>query len=472
MAGEPQSASAHQMQTDEARPTRPVRSHRFLVGTLVTLATIVGVVAVLAVWTNRQVLNTDNWTHTSSQLLANKQIQTALSAYLVTELFKTVNVEAELKSKLPKQLEGLAAPVAGGVQQLAGQAVPVIIASPQAQDAWTRANRLASTQLLKIVNGGGKVVSTNGGVVTLNVHALVAQLAATFGISQQQLAAVQSKAKGVAATARQKGLTLPPSSGQIVILRSNQLKTVQDVAGALKDLAIVLPLVALALFALSVGLARGRRRQALRMTGWCIFGIGLLALIVRRVIGNEIVDSLVKHASNKAAAHEVWNIGTSLLYDIAVALVVLGLVVVVAAWIAGRTGPATGLRRMLAPSLREHPVLSYAFAGLAYLLLLLWGPTPAFRQPIPIIVFAILLAGGVEALRRETAKDFPTARRGDTARAMRDWYAARRQPHAPAAPSDPTHVAELERLATLHDRGALTAAEYEHEKATLINGTS
>ncbi|HUE27418.1 MAG TPA: hypothetical protein VMP89_11645, partial [Solirubrobacteraceae bacterium] len=55
------------------------RRHRFLVGTLFTLATVIGVFAVLAVWANRQVLNTDNWTTTSSNLLADKAIQNAIA---------------------------------------------------------------------------------------------------------------------------------------------------------------------------------------------------------------------------------------------------------------------------------------------------------------------------------------------------------------------------------------------------------
>ena len=64
-----------------AAPAPPPRRHRILIGTLFALATIIGIVAVLAVWANRQALNTDNETNTSSQLLADKQIQTAVAAF-------------------------------------------------------------------------------------------------------------------------------------------------------------------------------------------------------------------------------------------------------------------------------------------------------------------------------------------------------------------------------------------------------
>ena len=159
------------------------------------------------------------------------------------------------------------------------------------------------------------------------------------------------------------GVKLPPASGGIVILRSSQLKTAQNIVKAIKGLAIVLPLIALLLFVLAVWLADGWRRVALRTTGWCLVGIGLIAVLARRLLSNVVVNSLVKVPANKPAVHQVFAIGTSLLYDIAIAMITYGLVIVVAAWIAGHTRPAHALRRALAPSLREHVPYVYATAG-------------------------------------------------------------------------------------------------------------
>ena len=147
-------------------------------------------------------------------------------------------------------------------------------------------NREALKQFLRIINGGGSAASTNGGVVTLNLHAIVDQLAASLGVEKQVNAGVsklQANTGTVKAGASQLGITLPASAGQIVILRSNQLKAVQDIVKLIKGLAIVLPLVAIALFALAVWLSKGRRRKALRTTGWCFVGIGLFVILDRRV---------------------------------------------------------------------------------------------------------------------------------------------------------------------------------------------
>ena len=473
MATADATAQAGPAKPETARPN--ARRHRFLVGTVFTLAVIVAVFAVLAVWTNRQVLNTNNFTKTSSQILADKTVQTALSAYLVNQLFSSVDVEQELKTNLPAQLQGLAGPVASGLKQVAGQAAPRLLASPQFQAAFQQAVRAAHSTFVKIVNGGGNLASTKNGVVTLNLHALVTQLAADLGLSSQ-LAAVRAKAGGSAgqaarATAQQKlGVTIPSSSGQLVIMRSSQLKTVQDIAGGIKSLAVALPLIAVALFMAAISLAVGRRRRALRTTGWCFFTIGLVVLLIRRYVGNHVVNSLVKVQSNRPAVHDIWTIGTTLLYDIAIAMIFYGIVLVICAWIGGPTRPATALRRALAPRLRDHPFQAYAGVAVIYALLLIWGPTPAFRQLIPLLIFAALFALGMFVLRRSTAREFPDAQAGDTMRALRGWWAARREPpqQPVAAAGNGQRVDELERLAALHDKGDLSDDEYAAEKTLVL----
>jgi hypothetical protein len=102
------------------------------------------------------------------------------------------------------------------------------------------------------------------------------------------------------------------------------------------------------------------------------------------------------------------------------------LVIVTAAWLAGPTRAAVAVRRALAPSLREHPARVYAAVAGVYLLVLLWGPTPALRSPIPILLIAALLVVGIELLRRQADAEFPGAREGDAMQRFRDWNDARR----------------------------------------------
>ena len=492
-AGTP--ADARHAGTGTHSGAKPVagRVHRFWVPALLVLATVIGIAATFAIWVNRQALSTPNWASTSGKILEDKQVQTALSAYLVNELFTNVNVAADLQKVLPAPLQPVAGPAAAGLQQLAGQLVPRVLATPVVQAAWVQANIAAHKELLRVLAGGGPVASTQSGVVSLNLHALVTQLAATVGLSSQA-AALQSKLQGstgatVRAVAQQKlGVTLPPASGQFVILRSKWLKFAQDVANAVKGLAIVLPALGILLFALAVYLARGRRRRTLRTTGWCFVLIGVALLLIRRVAGDAVVNGLVRVPSNKPAAHQVWNIGTSLLRDIAVAMIVYGLVIIASAWLAGPTRPATEIRKALAPKLRDSPAVAYFTIGGVLLLLVLIGPTPAFRNIVWILVFAVLLAYGVTMLRRETALEFPGIEHGQALRDLRDQRArhnARKttpvaQPHTdptisespaiPAASATGTgRVDTLERLAALRASGAITDEEFAAEKSHVMN---
>jgi hypothetical protein len=205
-----------------------------------------------------------------------------------------------------------------------------------------------------------------------------------------------------------------------------------------------------------------------------LIGIGVACLVARRAGGGAVVDGLVKAESIKPAAHHAWDISTSLLRTISITLVIFGLLVMIGAWLAGPTRLAVSIRRAMAPSLRDEPVRVYGLAGTLYLLVLLWGPTPAFHNIISILLIAGLLVLGIEVLRRQTAREFPDAQAGDASAALRGWFRTHFS-RGGAAPAPATATAtngdvvrELERLAALHDHGALTDEEFSSQKAALI----
>lgn len=125
---------------------------------------------------------------------------------------------------------------------------------------------------------------------------------------------------------------------------------------------------------------------------------------MRALAGNAVVDTLAITESVRPAAEAAWSIGTSLLVQAATATLLYGVVIVAAAWVAGPTAWAVATRRNLAPYLRE-PHLAWSAYGLVVLVLLAWAPTPAFRQVIGALLAIGLLALGLEALRRQTARE-------------------------------------------------------------------
>jgi hypothetical protein len=275
---------------------------------------------------------------------------------------------------------------------------------------------------------------------------------------------------------------VPPNAAQITVLKSNQLSTAQDVINVLRPLAILLVLLMLAFYGGAIALARGRRRETLRATGFGLIVAGALALIARSVGGGAVVNALATTESVRPAVESVWRIGTSLLNEAAVATLGYGVVIVLGAWLAGPTRAAMAIRRALAPYLREP---SYAWGGAAViaLLVLVWGPTTATRKVVPALLLLALFAIGVEALRRQTAREYPGLTHGGFADAMRrNWEKVRAAPasmrgngHHAAANGGAAAIAQaadpvtrLERLADLRDRGVLSPAEFEVQKKEIL----
>jgi len=382
------------------------RRRRGLVIGLLILASVCGLVGIFSVPVKRQMLNPKNGTEVSANLLEDEEIQEQIALYAVDQLFANVDVQQQIAAALPAQFKGLSGPASGALRQVAEREAPRVLASPHVQLLWRQANLAMRRQLLAAVNGGGDALSTSGGKVILNLQPIIEELAKRIGLASQ-LATAQTK------------LDLPPDAGQITIMESSQLDAVQSGAKAIRHLAFWLSLLTFLLLIAAVALADGWRRIALRASGWILISLGVLVLLLRRVAGNQIVDKLVPDTSTRSAAHNAWDIVTDILRDIGIAVVGYGLAAVVAAWLAGPTGPATAIRRALAPTVVHKRPYIWAAGAMLYLLLLLWGPTQALREPFGIIFFGAIFAVGVEAWCRQIAAEFPDARPGDTTARVR-----------------------------------------------------
>jgi hypothetical protein len=367
------------------------RGRRFLVQAIIWVTTVLAVVGIFAVWANRQFLNPDNWANTSTQLLEHPEIRAATSNYLVGQLYANVDVAGKLKSRLPPALQGVAAPLAGALQNVAVSAAQRALANPKVQDAWRAANRAADQTLVTIVNGGSGAAKVKNGEVTLDLKSIVANMTNQLGLPN-----VSSK--------------LPPSAANLVILKSKQIKFIQDVGGALKGLALVFTIIVPLLYALAVFLARGRRRRALMTVGIAIVAAGLVVFALRRIVESGVTNSLVKVEANKPAVSSVVLIATSMLAEIAGAFVFVGVPLIAAAWFAGPARLAVRMRRAIAPFLRDHPEATFGIVAGLLLLIFIWGPIPATQRPAGIIVFTVLAMFGAVVLRQQTAREFPVAR--------------------------------------------------------------
>jgi hypothetical protein len=368
----------------------PAGGHRKLSQALIVVGTLVTLLAIFSIWANRQLLNTDNWVSTSDRLLTNEKVDERLANYLAEEVFTGERLEAKLEEALPPKLTPLASVVAGGLHGLAPQVAQRLLEAPRVQALWSDANRKAHEELLEVLDGGGTTVTTENGTVTLDLKPIVETLGERVG-------------------ANELGEQLPVGAGRLTIIHSDELEAAQKGVKLLRHLPIVLTLLALILFGLAVWFGGPRRREALRAVGIGFVVAGAIVLLLRTLGGHYVVDALAQTDSGKPAFGEVWGIATSLLADVARSTLAFGVLVVLAAWLAGPTKIATRLRRESAPYVRDNGAVAYGAAAALFLLLVAWAPVDAFRRPLGALVLAILLAAGTALLSRQILQGQPPA---------------------------------------------------------------
>jgi hypothetical protein len=458
----------------------------------VILGSVLAFLSVFAIWTERQALNTDDWVSTSGRLIKNQTIRAAVGDYLVDQLYENVDVKKELEEILPGDTKDLAGPAAGGLRQVAGDGADKVLETSTAQTLWEDANRSAHEQLIAVLEDKGEAVSTSEGNVSLNLGSLLTNLADQVGIGQDLAA------------------KLPPDAGQIEILRSDELKTAQNVAIAIKGLALVLSILTFLVFGIAIYISRAGRWVTVLFSGIGLIAAGFAVIVAREIAGGIVVDQLVVAESARPAGEATWSIATSLMISIATTVIVVGVLFAIAGWLASPTGSARETRRVIAPTLQKH--LAYVYTGLALVVCFyfLSGPVQGLRTFLTTLVVAGMAAFGIHELSRQTAEEYPDASydgvfgntRDKVVNAVKDANIGERvgeqasklrlpevrmpgsnggeepvagEPPTAVTPAAPVHdddarLQRLERLGELRDKGVLTEEEFAAEKSRLLRG--
>ena len=366
---------------DAARRLSP-RTRAILAWGLLVVGTLILLVGSLTVWVKRQALDTDAWVATSTELLEDDEIRAALSTYIVDQLYENGDVQGRLEERLPPELDRIAAPLAGALRAPAERAADELLQRPRVQELWENVNRTAHEALLAILEDETREgVSTAEGTVTLDLRVFVVNVGEEVGLGEELDA------------------RLPEDAGQLTLLESDQLAAAQDALKVIKALTWIIIFAAFAAFAGAIWFARERRKM-LRAVGVVFVLVGIILLVVREAAGSYLVDALAEGEPAREAAGSAWIIGTNLLAEVGWALIVYGAVVLLGAILAGPTRVARRVRGAIAPTLRDRPGVGWMVLAGVYLLLVLWGPVPALRTWLGVLLLGGLVALGFEMFRR------------------------------------------------------------------------
>jgi Short C-terminal domain len=410
-----------------------MRGRGIAVVALLVVGTLLWTALGFAVWANRQALNSDNWVDTSSALLEDDDIRTAVGLFIIDRLYQSDAVEERLTEVLPPQLVRLAKPAAQGLKEVAQRNAGRVLGTDAALSAWEAANRTAHETLLRLIESDAA-----SGDVSLDLGSLFEQMATATGLPEEAVA------------------KLPPDVRSLQVASGDNLQTARDMLDLFKTILWVLLALTLAAFGAAIWLSRDRRSTIIRVGG-CIIFAGVALLAVRRLAGSLVIEALADAPNARDVADDVWVIATSLLTDVSWGSILFGVFLVTGAWLAGEGRRATSIRRSSAYALRERPGAVRAGLGVAILLLVIWGPVPWTQRWWGILIFTALAFAWLEWIRRNTLDEFPD----EPPPAL-----SARLPRRGGG-----RAGELERLDALRLRGVLTQAEFDQQKAALLGQT-
>jgi hypothetical protein len=257
---------------------------------LLALATGAAVAGCFGVWAKRQALETDPWVDTSERVLKNEEVRDELGRELSTRVFQIPAVEQQTAALSPDQTREL--------KKTVREKAPEVLGSKPALRAWRTANRRAHELLLQFLDDKRDTVS-------INLRALLEEVAVAAGLDKDLVDRI------------------PRNVSNLQVVSRGELQSARKGADVLRALAIILPLLAIALFVAAV-LVAPKRLWALAATGGCLVFAALTVLVVRRIGRGVVVDQLADTSQAKPAVQATWSIATSLLVTVAIVALVAG----------------------------------------------------------------------------------------------------------------------------------------------------
>ncbi len=370
-------------------------SHPFAVAVLLVLAALVGALAIASIWANRQLLDTGSWVSASGRMLESREVRPRVAVFLADELL----AEAEAQLGAVGEDEA-AAEVLPRLRRQGPRLAERAMATPQFRLVWLRANRIAHRALLRVLDEEG--VSGDGERVVIDLTPALRELAESLGGTDL--------AESLGAT--NLGALVEPGAARIEVLEAEELEQAQDAVRAIRSLPVPATIAFVLLLAFALLLGRARLRRTVLGVGLSLVAAGVLALLARALAGHEVVDALLSGDADREAAEAAWRIATSTALDLAAAAIGLGALTALWALLAGDSRPAVGLRRALTPLLRTPLARLWMLllAVLIFLVLLVWAPIAAFRDPLGVALFAAVFAAGALALARRAIVEGESAR--------------------------------------------------------------
>ncbi|WP_460776458.1 hypothetical protein [Microbacterium sp. GXF7504] len=332
-----------QAENDRLRGTRPPRRGRWRAWVSVVCLVLAGILvplSVVGVWTRAQLVDEQRFVETFAPLADDPQVQQVVIDQVDAAVQAQVDIPAltdtlfdgiatlDLPPAALSALELLRAPAASGAQTLITNTVGELVRSDAFGAIWDQALVSSHRALVAAATGGegDAVVISGDGEIGIQVGPIISSMKGVLTDRGFAMAGM-----------------IPQIDATIVVAQADALALVMPVYAAGAAAGYVLPWAALLLLVAGVLVARDR------MLGATGAGIAILAGAVATLLALGIGGTVLQTQAPalgvpSAAAASLWSIITGRMSTTAVVLVLLGVTVALAGWVAGRSAPARRLR--------------------------------------------------------------------------------------------------------------------------------
>lgn len=296
---------------------------KIVVSLLVIFGMLLLFVANLAFWARFTLLNTNGWVNAVGPLTQDQQIADIIGIYVAEEIFDAMDIDQAVTGMLPADFQLLSAPLSIAMERLVEDAVSAFVQSNLVNAVWVNTNRAAHNLIVGVLRGEGDVLYLERGELVVDASPVVDLVENTFGLEDL-------------------GIDLAEDAGRIVLLENQQVAYLQQAVSYLDTLGILLPVITLVVLIVAVLVSLWRRSTFL----W--IGVGIIVTMVISLIAYEVSESWflvsITDPLLRLIGGRIWNAVINGLITQTIVLIVLGVLIVIGAWIAGPSRSAVGIR--------------------------------------------------------------------------------------------------------------------------------
>jgi hypothetical protein len=272
------------------RDRRRLKARHVLVGVLVVVFSILLPVTYVVTWAHNVALNTNGFQRTVVPMASDPAVTAAASTAITNQIYASLNPQQIVASALPPKAAFLAGPITNGARGYIQNGVNQALQSSQFQALWKQATLFAHKQLLSVLNGNSKAVTTTNGQVVLNLVPLFSAALQNLqgfisGVVGQPVRLPTITANELPAAACERiasalNRPVPATCGQIPLFPADKLDQARRAVRTFNRIMVVLLIVTPVVAALALWLSRHRRRTLLQLSAGGVLGL----VVIRRVV--------------------------------------------------------------------------------------------------------------------------------------------------------------------------------------------